>query len=181
MRKVIAAINMTIDGVCDHRVGVVDDKLHEHYAQLINDSDVILYGRSSFELMKFWQTLLTNPSDETSMNEFAHSINKIKKLVFSNTLTHTGWDTAEIASQPLEEAVSTLKKQPGRDILIGSRSLIIQLLNSRLVDEFQLCIHPIVEGKGLRLFDQITQPIMFNLKNTKTLPSGVTIFYYQPT
>lgn len=76
MRKVIAAINMTIDGVCDHRVGVVDEKLHQHYARLIDDSGVILYGRTTFELMKYWQTLLTSPSDQASMNEFAHSITK---------------------------------------------------------------------------------------------------------
>ena len=181
MRKVIAAINMTLDGVCDHRVGMVDEKLHEHYAQLIDGSGVILYGRSTFELMKFWQTLLTIPSDERSMNEFAQSIDKIKKLVFSRTLNDTGWNTAELAAHSLEETILELKSQPGKDILIGSRSLIIQSLNKQLVDEFQICIHPMVEGKGLRLFDEIEEPIIFNLEKTKTLPSGVTIFYYKPT
>jgi dihydrofolate reductase len=181
MRKVIAAINMTIDGVCDHRVGVVDEKLHQHYARLIDDSGVILYGRSTFELMKYWQTLLTDPSDQASMNEFAHSIDKIEKLVFSSTLNDTGWNTATIARQSLEETISALKSQPGKDILIGSRSLIIQLLNSGLVDEFQICIHPMVEGKGLRLFDEIEREIFFKLTKTKSLPSGVTILYYQPT
>ena len=65
--------------------------------------------------------------------------------------------------------------------LIGSRSLIVQLLNYKLIDELQICIHPIIEGKGLKLFDQISDRIILNLRNTKTLSSGVTIFYYEPT
>lgn len=74
-----------------------------------------------------------------------------------------------------------LKQQPGKNILVGSRSLIIQLLNSNLIDEFQICIHPIIEGKGLPLFDQIKDRIVFKLIKTKSFNSGVTIFCYQPT
>lgn len=181
MRKVIAAINMTLDGVCDHTVGIVDENLHQHYSDLVNNAGVMLYGRTTYQLMQFWQTLLTNPSDKKSMNDFAFSINKIEKVIFSSTLKDTGWDTAIIANSPLEETILELKQQSGQDILIGSRSLIIQLLNSGLIDEFQVSIHPIIEGKGLKLFDQIKDRIILKLVNTKILDSGVTIFYYQPT
>ena len=180
MRKVIAAINMTLDGVCDHTVGVVDENLHHHYADLINNAGVILYGRTTYQLMQFWQTLLRNPTEQKSMNDFALSIDKIEKVVFSNTLKDTGWDTANISSRPLEEMILELKQQSGNDILIGSRSLIIQLLNKNLIDEFQICIHPMIEGKGLRLFDQIESRIIFKLIRTKSLNSGVTIMYYEP-
>jgi dihydrofolate reductase len=181
MRKVIAAINMTLDGVCDHRVGIVEEKLHQHYSDLINNSSVILYGRTTFELMKFWQTLLQNPSGVKTMDDFAISIDKIPKIVFSKTLKDTSWDSAKISDKSLTEKISELKKQAGKDILIGSRSLIIELLNRNLIDEFQICIHPIIEGKGLSLFDQIKERIILKLVNTKILDSGVTIFYYQPT
>lgn len=181
MRKIIAAINMTLDGVCDHTVGIVDEKLHQHYSDLIKNSAVILYGRTTFELMKFWQTLLQNPSGKKSMDDFAFSIDKIPKLVFSKTLKGTSWDSAEISDKSLNEKVSELKQQAGKDILIGSRSLIIELLNCNLIDEFQICIHPIIEGKGLPLFDQIKDRIILKLANIKILDSGVTIFYYQPT
>lgn len=181
MRKVIAAINMTLDGVCDHTVGIVDEKLHQHYSDLINNGGVILYGRTTFELMKFWQTLLQNPSGKKSMDDFAISIDKIPKLVFSKTLKDTSWESAKISDKPLNEKINELKQQAGKDILIGSRSLIIELLNSNLIDEFQICIHPIIEGKGLPLFDQIKEEIILKLINTKILDSGVTIFYYQPT
>lgn len=181
MRKVIATINMTLDGVCDHTVGIVDEKLHQHYSDLINNGGVILYGRTTFELMKFWQTLLQNPSGKKSMDDFALSIDKIPKLVFSKTLKDTSWESAKISDKSLTEKVIELKQQAGKDILIGSRSLIIQLLNNNLIDEFQICVHPIIEGKGLKLFDQITDRVMLKLINTKILNSGAAIFYYEPT
>lgn len=181
MRKVIAAINMTLDGFCDHTAGFFsDEELHYHYSDLLNNAGVLLYGRTTYQLMQFWQTLLKNPSDEKSMNDFAISIAKIEKIVFSNTLKDTGWDSAKLASKPLDEEVMELKRQSGKDIFVGSRSLIIQLLNSKLIDEFQICIHPVAEGKGLPLFDQIKDRTFFKLIKTKTLNSGATVFYYKP-
>ncbi len=182
MRKVIAAINMTLDGFCDHTAGFfADGELHNHYSDLLNNAGILLYGRTTYQLMQFWQTLLKNPSDEKSMNDFAISIDKIEKLVFSNTLKDTGWDTAKIANRPLDEEVLELKQQSGKDIFIGSRSLIIQLLNSNLIDEFQICIHPVIEGQGMPLFDQIKKRVFFKLIKTKSLTSGATVFHYVPT
>jgi dihydrofolate reductase len=180
MRKVIAAFNMTVDGVCDHTAGIADEELHQHYSELINNAGIILYGRTTYQLMQFWQTLLHSPSGEKSMDEFAISIDNIQKLVFSNTLKDTGWDSAKLAKRPLIEEVLELKQQAGKDILVGSRSLIVQLLNNNLIDEFQLCIHPVIEGKGLLLFDQISERIVLKLNKTKSLNSGATVFYYEP-
>jgi dihydrofolate reductase len=180
MRKVIAAINMTLDGVCDHTAGVADEELHQHYSELINNAGIIIYGRTTYQLMQFWQTLLHNPSGEKSMDDFAISIDKIQKLVFSNSLKDTGWDSAKLAKRTLHEELLELKQQSGKDILVGSRSLIIQLLNSYLIDEFQICIHPVIEGKGLLLFDQVRDRIVLKLNKTKTLNSGATVFFYEP-
>lgn len=171
---------MTLDGVCDHTAGIADEGLHQHYSELLDNSGVVLYGRTTYQLMQFWQTLLQNPSGEKSMDDFATSIDKIQKLVFSSTLKNTGWDSATPAKRPLDEAILELKQKSGKDILVGSRSLIIQLLNSNLIDELQICIHPIIEGKGLMLFDQIKDRIMLKLIKTKSLSSGATVFYYEP-
>jgi dihydrofolate reductase len=182
MRKVIAAINMTLDGFCDHTAGfIADEELHYHYADMLNNAGVLLYGRITYQLMQFWQTLLQNPSEDESMNDFANSINKIEKIIFSNTLNDTDWDTAKLAKGTLAEEVLELRRQSGKDIFVGSRSLIIQLINSDLIDEFQLCIHPVIEGKGLPLFDQIKDRTVFKLIKTKPLNSGATVFYYKPT
>jgi dihydrofolate reductase len=179
-RKVIAAINMTIDGICDHTAGIPDEDLHKHYSDLIENGDVILYGRTTYQLMQFWQTFLKNPSGQKSMDDFASAIDRIPKIVFSNTLNSTGWQTATLAKKQLEDEIFELKQQSGKDILIGSRSLIIQLLNLNLIDEFQICIHPMIEGKGLQLFDKINHRIIFKLLKTKTFNSGVIVHYYEP-
>jgi dihydrofolate reductase len=181
MKKVIAAFNMTLDGVCDHTTGVPDEGLHQHYSDLIDNGGVILYGRKTYQLMQFWQDLLQNPSGEKSMDDFAISINKIQKIVFSNTIKETGWDSAKLAKRSLAEEILELKQQAGKDILVGSRSLIIELLNRNLIDEFQICIHPVIEGKGLQLFDQIKDRIMLKLIKTKVLNAGAVVFYYEPT
>jgi dihydrofolate reductase len=180
MRKVIAAFNMTLDGVCDHTAGIPGEDLHQHYSDLLDNSGVILYGRTTYELMLFWKTILHNPSGKKSMDDFAISIDKVPKLIFSNTIEDTNWDSAQLSDRPLTEKVLELKQQSGKDISVGSRSLIIQLLNHNLIDEFQICVHPIIEGKGLRLFDQIKDRIMLKLIKTKALTSGSTVLYYKP-
>jgi dihydrofolate reductase len=181
MRKVIAALNMTLDGYCDHTAGVIaDDELHQHYAELLYNAGILLYGRITFELMHYWKELLEHPSDEPTMNNFAASIDRVDKLVFSHTLKDIGWNTARLASHPLEEEVRALKQQPGKDIFIGSRSLIVQLLNSHLIDELQICIHPVIEGKGLPMFAQVKDRIDLKLHKTKALLSGAIVFYYGP-
>lgn len=180
MRKVIAAFNMTLDGVCDHTAGIADEELHQHYAELLNNAGVILYGRITYQLMQFWQTLLENPSGEKAMDNFAIAIDKVQKLVFSDTLKDTGWNSATLAQKDLYDKVKELKKQTGKDIFVGSRSLIIQLLNNNLIDEFQICIHPLIEGKGLQLFDQIKDRILLKLIKTKLLKSGAIVLYYEP-
>ena len=73
---------MTIDGFCDHTAGIPDEEIHQHYTELLGGGDVILYGRKTYELMEFWRTILENPSEEKSMNDFAMAINNIQKLFF---------------------------------------------------------------------------------------------------
>ena len=129
MRKLVAAINMTINGFCDHTAIIPDDELHQHYTNLLANADTILYGRITYQLMEYWKTLLKNPSGEKSMDEFAVTIDSIQKIVFSNTLKHTQWKSALLANKALEEEVLDLRNKSGKDILVGSRSLIIQLIN----------------------------------------------------
>ena len=180
MRKIIAAINMTIDGICDHTAGIPDEEIHQHYTELLGQGGAILYGRITYELMEFWPTLLENPSEEKSMNDFATAIDRIPKIVFSRTIKNVEWQSATLAKRALKDEVLTLQQQPGKDILVGSRSLIIQLIKLGLIDELQLCIHPMVEGGGMALFENINDRIIFKLIKTKTFNNGAIILYYQP-
>jgi dihydrofolate reductase len=184
MRKVIAAINMTLDGICDHTAGIPDEDLHQHYTGLLDNAAVILYGRTTYQLMQFWQTQLKNPSGQKSMDDFALAIDKIPKIVFSQTMKNTEWNSAKLATKEIEKEVLELKHSlngGSKDILVGSRSLIIQLINLNLVDEFQICIHPMIEGKGLQLFDKIKDRTIFRLLKTKIFDSGAIVLYYEPT
>ena len=180
MRKIIAAINMTLDGVFDHTAGLPDEEIHQHYTELLREGDAILYGRITYQLMQYWQTLIKNPSGEKSMDDFALAIDKIPKIVFSRTMENTEWDSAKLATKEIEKEVLELRQQSGKDILVGSRSLIIQLINLNLIDEFQICIYPMIEGKGLLFFDKIKNRTIFRLLKTKIFGSGAIVMYYQP-
>lgn len=184
MRKLIAAINMTLDGFCDHSAGIPDEEIHQHYTELLDNADGILYGRITYQLMQYWQTLLKNPSGEKSMDDFAMAIDKIPKIVFSHTMKNTEWDSAKLSNKSLEEMVLELKQSRGlasRDILVGSRSLIIQLMKLNLIDEYQLCVHPVVAGSGLPLFENINDRTILKLIKTKTFSGGAVTLYYEPT
>ncbi|SDJ97433.1 dihydrofolate reductase family protein [Flavobacterium noncentrifugens] len=180
MRKVIAAINMTLDGVFDHTAGIPDTEIHHHYTELLNQSGVILYGSTTYQLMEFWKTFLEKPSAEKAMNEFAAAIDKIPKIVFSNSLKNLDWNTATLANIDLKETVLALKKNTGKDILIGSRSLIMQLTELNLIDEYQICVYPVIQGNGSTLFENLNQSVILKLIKTKIFTGGSIILYYQP-
>jgi dihydrofolate reductase len=181
MRKLIAAINMTLDGFCDHTSGVPDEEIHQHYADLLRSADTALYGRITYQLMEFWRTVLENPTGDKAMDDFAVAIDNTPKIVFSRTLKNVDWKSAKLASQGLEKEVLELKQQSGKDILVGSRSLIIQLMKLNLIDELQLCIHPVVAGTGLPLFENIKERTVLKLIKTKTFGGGAVTLYYEPT
>jgi dihydrofolate reductase len=185
MGKLIGAINMTLDGFCDHTAVTPGEDIHQHYADLLKNADTILYGRITYQLMEYWRTVVKNPTGNKAMDEFAVVMDNIPKIVFSHTLKNTdpigiGWDSAKLANRSLEEEVVALRQQPDKDILVGSRSLIIQLLKLNLIDEFQLCVYPVIAGNGLPLFENINNRAIFKLSKTKTFNGGAIILYYEP-
>jgi len=181
VRKLIAAVNITIDGVVDNTAGLPDEELHQHYIDLLYSADVMLYGRKTYELMQYWQTVLTHPTGIREQDDFAHAIDRIRKVVFSRHLKQTGWETATLATEPPEVLAVDLKQQSGRDILIGSPGLIIRFLQLHLIDELQLCVHPVIAGSGRLLFEDLKDRHLFRLIKTKALHSGAVILYYQST
>jgi dihydrofolate reductase len=181
MRKIIAAINMTLDGFCDHTAVSPDEAVHDHYGELLRSAGVALYGRKTYLLMEFWKDLAEHPSGEKSMDDFALQMDAIPKVVFSRTLQHVDWKSAKVAARDLETEALALREEDGRDILVGSRSLIIGLLNLGLVDEFQLMVHPVVARKGLPLFEELSDGVILKLTKTQTFASGAILHYYAPS
>ena len=181
MRKIIAAINMTLDGFCDHTAGIADDELHQHYNELLSQAGAILFGRITYQLMEnSWPPIVKNPTGNKPIDEFAVIIQNIPKIVFSNTLTNVEWENAKLAKGGLKEEVLKLKQQQGKDILVGSPSLIVALTKLNLIDQYQLCVHPVILGSGLPLFKNISDKVILKLLKTKTFGSGAITLYYEP-
>ena len=172
---------MTVDGFCDHTLMTADDEIHDHYTELLKSAGTLLYGRITYQLMEYWPTIVKNPTGNRSMDEFALVMDKIPKVVFSRTLKDVTWSSARLAQKDLKSEVLAIRQAAGKDILVGSRSLIIALLNLNLIDEFQLCIQPAIAGTGLSLFENINDRIDLTLLKTKMFnSSGSILHYYQP-
>src|SRR5664279_4659689 len=92
MRKLIAAINMTLDGFCDHTAMIADEENHQHYNELLSNADTLIYGRITYQLMEsYWPTVVNKPTGNKSMDEFAVLIDNISKIVYSRTLKNVSW------------------------------------------------------------------------------------------
>ena len=182
MRKVIAAINMSLDGFCEHTALTADDEIHQHYNDLLRSSGALLYGRITYQLMEsYWPTVVKNPTGNKPLDEFAVLIDNISKIAFSHTLKNVDWKNARLAKKDIKEEVIELRQETGKDILVGSRSLIVELMNLNLIDEFQLCVQPIILGNGsIPLLKNINDRINLKLLKTKTFSSGSIILYYEP-
>ncbi|MEO5685050.1 MAG: dihydrofolate reductase family protein [Chitinophagaceae bacterium] len=180
MPKLIAAINMTIDGFCDHTAGIPDSAIHQHYADLLRDADTVLYGRITYQLMEYWRTVVKNPTGNKATDDFAMVMDKVPKLIFSHTMKQTDWDSARLATRTIEEEVAALRQHAVKDMYVGSPGLIVSLTKLNLIDEYQLCVHPVIAGSGLPLFKNIQEKMLLKLVKTKTFACGAIILYYEP-
>jgi len=181
MRKLIAAINMTLDGFCDHTAMIADEELHQHFNDLLRNADTLLYGRKTYQLMESaWPSVVQNPTGNKPFDEFAVLIDNISKIVFSHTLKSVEWKNTVLKKEIIKEEILALKQQNGKNILAGSPSLIVALGRLNLIDEYQLCVHPVVLGSGLPLFKNIGDKMNLKLLKTKTFGTGTVTLYYQP-
>ena len=157
---------MTLDGFCDHTAMIADDEMHEHYSELISNAGVLLYGRITYQLMEYWRTVVKTPTGNKPMDDFAVIMDKIPKIVFSRTLKSVDWKSSKLATKDIKEEVLELRQKAGKDILIGSPGLIVAMTQLGLIDEYQLCVHPVIAGNGLPLFKNINDRIFLKLLKT---------------
>lgn len=182
MIKLIAAINMTLDGFCDHTAGIADGELHQHFNELLSTAGTLLYGRITYQLMEsYWPSIVKHPTDVKPVDEFAVLIDNISKIVFSRTLKKVDWKNTELKKEVIKEELLELKHQASKNILVGSPSLIVALSQLDLIDEFQLSVHPVILGSGLPLFKNVKDRMNLKLLKTKTFGCGAVTLYYEPT
>ena len=173
-------MNMTLDGFCDHTAMSADDEIHQHYSDLLRDADTLIYGRITFQLMEYWRTIVENPTGNTATDEFAEVIDSIPKIVYSRTLDSVDWKNTELKREIVKDEILELKYRSGKDILVGSPSLIVALTKLGLVDEYQLGVQPTIIGSGLVLFNNIKDRVDLKLLKTKTFGCGAVFLYYEP-
>jgi dihydrofolate reductase len=179
MRKIIAAINMTLDGFCDHTAVNPDDELMEYFNDLMRNTDTLIYGRTTYQLMEsYWPLLVKNPSGSKLDDEFAVLMDNMSKIVYSRTLENVTWKNSTLKKQINKEEIVELKQQPGKNIAVGSPSMIVDFTKLGLIDEYQLVVHPVILGKGLPLFKNITDRVDLKLHKAKTFSGSVVVLYY---
>lgn len=184
MRKLIAAINMTLDGFCDHTAGIADEEIHQHYNEILRNADTLIFGRITYQLMEsYWPSVVKNSTGNKPMDEFAVLIDNISKIVFSHTLESVEWKNTKLKKEGIKEEVLKLMQSRNggsKNILVGSPGLIAALTQLGLIDEYQICVQPIILGSGLPLFNNISDRIDLKLLKTKTFGCGVVTLYYEP-
>jgi dihydrofolate reductase len=181
MRRLIAAMNMTLDGFCDHTAMIADEEIHQHYNDLLSSADTLIYGRITYQLMEsFWPSIVKNPTGNGPMDEFAALIDDIPKIVVSTTLKRVEWKNTTLKKEVMKEEILEIKQQAGKNILVGSPSLIVSLTKLDLIDEYQLGVQPTVLGSGLPLFKNIREKVSLKLLKTKTFGCGAITLYYEP-
>ncbi len=188
MRKVVASIFVTLDGVFEDPGGAEGSELGgwsfkysgrseeelEHAGELLRASDALLLGRVTYDgFAKAWPSM-------TDGGWYADRMNTLPKYVVSSTLDKAEWNNSTIIKGDVAEEVTRLKRQPGRNLLVfGSSELVNSLLRQHLLDELRLLVYPVVLGRGRRLFKE-GPAVGLNVAEVKAFGSGVVLLTYHP-
>jgi dihydrofolate reductase len=181
MRNVIFAINITLDGCCDHTKQVADDETHEYFTHLLREVDLLVFGRITYQLMvPFWPEVARNQSMTKASNEFARTFDSIDKIVFSRSLDSAEDKKTRVIRTNLHDEIVRLKQEQGKNILVGGVNVPSQLIELGLVDEYRFVVGPIVAGEGRRLLEGVSlrERLQLKLVESKILKSGCVALRY---
>jgi dihydrofolate reductase len=181
MRNLIFAINITLDGCCDHTKQSVDDEKLQYFTHLTREADLQIFGRKTYQLMvPYWPEVAKDHSATKADKEFAQAFESTRKIVFSRSLDSVEDRNTRIVRGNLHDEILKLKQEQGKYILVGGVDIPSQLIELGLIDEFRLAVGPIVAGEGRRLFDGVSLPERLRLKfvESKTFKSGSVLLRY---
>src|SRR5829696_8182928 len=179
MRPLRYAINLTLDGCCDHREGIADEELHRHWAESLAQADALLFGRVTYEMMEAaWRQPPAGTRPDW-MEPFARTIDAAKKYVVSRTLDRVDWN-AELVRGDLGTAVQQLKREPGKGLFVGGVTLPLALAELGLIDDYEFIVHPRVAGHGPTLFAGLSKRLDLRLVSRLEFGSGAVAMRYEP-
>lgn len=180
MRKVIVEISASVDGFVapvagapDHRSAPEDPALKQRKLDWLRHTGTHVMGRVTYQQMaEHWPR---------SSDEYAMPMNELPKVVFSQTLQDASWNNSRVARGDLAEEISTLRREPGGDIVAwGGASFVQALSRAGLVDEYRLVINPVALGDGLPLFKDLSTPITLQLIEATTYATSAVLHIYRP-
>jgi dihydrofolate reductase len=188
MRKIITTTWVSLDGFIAGPNGemdwigeIYDDAMANYETDLVRSADTLLLGRVTYESFAgSWPHVPDSPTASEGEKEYARLLNAMRKVVFSRTLDSADWHNSTLLREVVPEEIKQLKEELGRDILVyGSASLVQELTNLLLIDEYQVLVHPVILGGGKPLFHGITDRVKLKLVQSKTHQSGVVLLTYQ--
>jgi dihydrofolate reductase len=180
VRKVVAVELVSLDGVIEApeewAFSYSNDEMEAANAKGMAASDALLLGRVTYEQMAaFWP-------EQPGGTPMVDYINSVQKLVVSTTLEEVGWNNSTLLQENALGQIAELKRQPGKDITsIGSAALVRSLLRAGLLDELRLMVHPLVLGRGKRLFEDEGEREVLELASSQTFETGVVSLAYRPS
>ncbi|WP_137939432.1 dihydrofolate reductase family protein [Chitinivorax sp. B] len=189
MRKIIAALQVSLDGLIEGPHGELDwVETWEDTFDLLPQIDTCILGRGMYPgYERYWQAILTDPDGllpfsgkppSQSEIDYAHFAEKTPHIVLSKTLETVSWKNTRIV-RSIDE-ISRLKREPGKDIhAVGGAALVSTLMNVGLIDELRLVVHPIVLGQGKPLFNEVKERHTLNLVEVKSLQRGLVRLTYR--
>lgn len=178
MRKVVSGLFISLDGVTESpdqwQFDNFDAEMGAALGAHLAEEDTVLLGRVTYqEWAPYWPTSTDEP--------YASHINNTPKYVFSSTLDKVEWQNSTLVKGPLAAEVARLKQQPGKNIgVAGSPTLVRSLLEADLLDELTLMVHPVVVGRGKRLFRDGSDLKRLKLANAQMTSTGVAMLTYRP-
>jgi dihydrofolate reductase len=186
MRKLGVFNNVSLDGYFVDAHGDMrwayrdkpDAEWNEFVAGNASGEGELLFGRITYELMaSYWPT----PLAKQNMPAVAEGMNRMPKIVFSRTLDKVTWHNTKLLKGELATEVRKLKNEPGPDIVIlGSGSIVSQLAQEGLIDEFQIVVNPIILGKGRTMFDGVKERVTLKLVKSRVFGNGNVVQDYEP-
>src|SRR5579864_4655001 len=182
MRNVIFAINLTLDGCCDHTKFNPDEETFEYFIRLLrDDAGLLVYGRKTYQLMvPYWPDIAKSQSESKADIEFAQTFVSRKKVVFSRSLASAEGENTRIVRTNLRDEILKLKQEQGKDILVGGVDVPSQLMELGLIDEYRFVVMPTIAGEGRRLMKGVSLPEKLQLKliESKPFKSGCVALRY---
>src|SRR6201981_744353 len=182
MRNLIYAINVTIDGCCDHTKFNPDEETFEYFMHLLRDeAGLLVYGRKTYQLMvPYWPDIAKSQSETKADIEFAQTFVSKKKIVFSRSLASAEDENTRIVRTNLRDEILKLKQEQGKNILVGGVDVPSQLMELGLIDEYRFVVMPTIVGEGRRLRAGVNLPEKLQLKliESKPFKSGCVALRY---